>query len=305
LPPPGGGTQDLTMISEEIKLAGNANGIALLHTEGLKHLSARYFKFTFPADATTRSVAFSIPDPLISVQAFIQKTGSPFHVWEDWSGGGIVKHFCMDLTSDRLTELVVVLSNDSAHDDDPMYIDLQKPRMLLSSVGCWKYQGSTTITINDGSYTETVTTNVTLEVDPVPTFANDYFRHWMVNAGTANAMSVATGGCTTTSTGAGAMTTGPDGGFVDISFGYDYGAGSFSGRKVENASGDTTISTTTTSVCPGTTTTYTNPFTWHWLEQPMNTLSVNADGTIHVDVTEPYNTTGTRRLQWDFSPLRQ
>src|SRR5450631_1456584 len=197
------------------------------------HLSIRYYNILIAGgDQSVRSVAFSSPSNRVGVQAFEMINGDSLasSVWRDWNDVMVrpnqeAVHYCNDITSQRLTQLVVIVTNDSPTDDNDTILDLETPRLTYSSVGCWQYQGTTSIREQTANLDQGVTSTVTLQVDPSPVFKNDYFLHYMVLSGSANIDSQGDdgAGCHSTNTGTGALTAGEDGGIVDINLGLDYG----------------------------------------------------------------------------------
>lgn len=296
---------------EFVVALGGQPSLTLTLDGNMDHLTSRYYRFAFNTnDPTVRSVVVSAPDSRITVQAFEQKKGS-IREWKDFSNAGtgnFTQHYCIDVAAERLTELVVVLSNDDPVTDN-VSVDLLQPRIVVTSVGCWRYQGSVTIVTDDpsGGLHQTVNSDVILEKDQGATWVNDYFIHYIVRSGTSAADATQTGGgCTTTSSAAAqALPTGETGGGkLDVGLGFDLGAGNPAGRKVQTGSGTTTMSTQWLMVCTTSQSSGTDPYFYDWLEQPMQTINVRDDGTFGVNVLEPYGD-GTKQYTWSFTPLRE
>jgi hypothetical protein len=99
-----------------------------------------------------------------SVQALIKLRGKDDWQEEDWSGREQVS-YCRDVVSQRIDELVLIVSNsdfaDSSRKLEPPGL---APILETSNIGCHKWTG--TVTFTDAGLGLTLTTNVTLEREP-------------------------------------------------------------------------------------------------------------------------------------------
>lgn len=289
-------------------LTTGAEGAAttVLKSSKLPHLAIRYYQFLVdPNDLSARSIAFGSPSDHIGVQAFVKVEGG-IREWKDWNDLGVRPdrqnvHWCTDAKAERLVELILIVTNDSPTDDNDSLIDLLLPRFTLSSVGCWRYQGTTSVRTATTS-DQLVTSTVTLEVDHAPTYANDYFLHWMVKSGAGHASLTSDDGfgCHTEETGNGPLTTGEAGGSVDISEGLDFGVPLPGSRVVSNFDGVATLGTDL--VMSGSCGFSSQHFDldWTWFEPPMHEILVRPDGTWGMTVTEAEKT-----FSYVFTPLRE
>ena len=274
------------------------------------HLSIRYYNILIAGgDQSVRSVAFSSPSTRVGVQAFEMINGDSLanSVWRDWNDVTVrpnqqAVHYCNDITSQRLTQLVVIVTNDSPTNDNDTLPDLEIPRLTFSSVGCWQYQGTTSIRDQSANLDQVVTSTVTLQVDPSPVWTNDYFIHYMVLSGTANIDSQGDdgAGCHSTNTGTGPLTVGEAGGVVDINLGLDYGVPLPNKRLVTSLEGVANLDTTFTTSGTCGNFTNTNVQQWTWFHSPAQQILVNPAGSFSTSVTE-----GTTTYQYDFNPMRQ
>jgi hypothetical protein len=115
----------------------------------LKNLANRYEHFTF-SDTNTRSVLFhngwfknitEAKEP-VKVQAFWNDASGAWHE-EDWSDYEYVG-LCRDLKAQRVQDLIVITSNAKFQPGGGGSLKAQeKPYLKRSTVGCWKYKGTT------------------------------------------------------------------------------------------------------------------------------------------------------------------
>ncbi len=103
--------------------------------------------------------------PNANVQALI-KIGDQWRV-EDWTGKQSTQ-FCRDQRDERLQELVIIISNTAWQDRSYQigYYNGGNPKLYVSNVGCWKWNGTATGTyITKGFWTITTTANVSFVYD--------------------------------------------------------------------------------------------------------------------------------------------
>ena len=304
-----------------VNLGGKAADTQLLNGN-IKHLATHYYHFRFP-DPNVRSVLFMnhvfavtpVPPYHITTQAFVKKQGS---IWEyqHWSDEGLKevgKRFCLDLVAERVEELVIVMSNDSPTEDITFLSGPGQPRLSASNVGCWRYQGTTSIVEHgdlDGVLVDSaVDGTVTLERWRPPEVPDGLLGRetFVVQSGAVTGDSRTVIGCTTTRHGAGPMAVGLGDANVDVGLGLDVGTGEIS--RAVGGVGTSSVQTTTTLVCDGTTvSTNTGPDGWEWLTFPIDAnVVVLADGTISgtftQQPTEPAFITET--VTWKLTPLLQ
>ncbi len=305
-----------------LKLNGQPQAAANLNPN-IERLSIYYYHFKF-ADPNIRSVSFlnhffavnAVNPYKVSVQAFYKKVGSIWE-WEHWSDGGsieLIKPFCLDVVAERLDELVIVISNDSPTQDVTGLPDTLSPRLSASNVGCWRWQGTSSVTTHTTSVSPATVGDVT--ADATVTFerqppnplapAGNTVLFW-VQDGSATGMSTSVYGCTASESGAGpmAMTDGS----LTVNLGLDQGAGGMPSRDVF-MSGSSLLSSDWSLVCPGIddqSGTRNDP--WGWLENPVggDQVVVKANGTIQGSHTQPLtgDVTGSKTVIWNFTPLRQ
>jgi hypothetical protein len=155
----------------DIDLEGAGDGrMPLPLPDGVEHLAAQYFHFTFP-DANVRTVVFYngytfnlgeqqvmldpfgpvgttlVASPLPTeatrnahVKALIKTAG---HDWvvEDWTNRGLVR-YCRDAPGEKLEELILIFSNSEHQDRQRVIRPAQLPPTLwVSSIGCWQWEG--------------------------------------------------------------------------------------------------------------------------------------------------------------------
>ena len=280
-------------------LSGGAAGesVKLMTDARLKHLSIHYYVyFVDPNDLQSRSIAFSSPSDTVGVQAFVKVQGG-IREWKDWNSeterpNQQIVHFCTDRAAERLVELVLIVTNSSPTDDNDNLVDLLLPRIALTSVGCWQYQGTTSVRTVGPNSDSTATSTVTFEVDHSPTFKNDYFLHYIVKDGLGHGAYTADDGfgCHTEKTGNGPLTVGADGGSVDVSLGFDLGVPLPGKRLVSNLDGIATIDTleTTSGTCGFSSFSFMDQ--WPYFEMPVHQILVKEDGSFQLNAIEAEKT---------------
>ncbi|HEX2687204.1 MAG TPA: hypothetical protein VHN14_11325 [Kofleriaceae bacterium] len=316
----------------EVKLDGTPQKYYLL-APNIEHLAIRYHKFRF-ADPHIRSVVFqnhmfavTPVDPYrLTVQAFYRKQGSSIWEWEHWSDDGfreMLKPFCLDVTAERLEDLIVVVSNDHPTEDVKDLDPKLAPRLAVSNVGCWRYEGESSVSEQTSwpgisSSTYEAKGSATFErVPPDPTRLEGVRQLFWSQAGRPRPDDAVSGSarghlqstngpCTTTSMGAGPIAA--NDGSLMIDLGFDLGLPRIS-RDVY-MTGGSMLSTDWNLACDGATIDGgTRDESWEWLSAGSDGPAVvSPDGTIHGSRTETFDSGdfhSTRIVSWNLKPLRQ
>ena len=296
----------------------------------IKHLGIHYFKFHFN-DANIRSFGFynhvfavvKNPEFTVTVQAFFHLQGG---IWQyaPWSTALTdgFKQYCFDVTAERLTDLVIVMTNDSPDPTRDITAEVlpqsQWPRISISNVGCWRYKGTTSIdkTVSSavGSGSSSVNASATFERWQPPQGSRGATgdQIFQVIQGSLTGSSTGTDitGCTTTAKGSGAIPAGLAQGQLEVKLGLDVlGTGGKVSRNV-TGTGTSAVPTHTVLACPTGTITSDNPQLWQWLDTPGGAnekpLTVAADGTISGSFTRPNKGAGGAEvMHWQLAPQRQ
>ncbi len=249
-------------------------------------------------DANVASVLVTIPfagvkQPEVKLQA-VAKIGGQWKPVEDWTGE-VSRSFCRDKASERLEELILIVSNgDNVPASQPV-LTTQPMSVSTSNVGCWRWQGTATHRIlgddgagNTGDYIAQVQ-NVVFE--PQGSFAGTLML--ATTAGEASGRYVthsASPVCDVTLTGPTKAVSATDG-MLWLQLGLDAEGIPSADRNVTSLLGTTFIDTTSHGVCPALGLDQTQTFlnAWAWLLYPLltNPLSVSDDGrTIEGNLTE-------------------
>jgi hypothetical protein len=173
----------------------------------INHLTATYYDFVF-SDATARTVAFynGLSHKLsegtgninfldtasifyqtesqdlerydgINVQALLKINNTWTH--EDWSDDSD-RIYCRDRKSQRLQELVLIVTNSNFKKTQPNYFFTKaglNPILQVSPTGCYQWSGTFSMAdTSDPGITHTVTGNAVFEADP-DIFPPDVFFH--------------------------------------------------------------------------------------------------------------------------------
>jgi hypothetical protein len=137
------------------------------------HLAVNYYDFSFSNKLDTRSVLFYNPytaNPKAHVQA-LWKLSDDSWTEEDWTPYKFVG-LCRDIKAQRITELVVIISNAEWQDTGSKLQVSDPPKFMASSVGCWKYQGTVTLLEKHSSWSglgRKAVSNFNFELDPFAT----------------------------------------------------------------------------------------------------------------------------------------
>jgi hypothetical protein len=294
----------------------------------IKHLASHYYEFRI-ADPNVRSLSFFnhidafLPagSPTIATQAFIKKEGGIWE-YEHWSDQPIevdgVKAYCLDLTAERVADLVIVMSNFDPKKD---VIDLpaqMQPRFSVSNVGCWRYKGSASVTASGKSpawtsFSSSADGSVTFERYRTPQLPNGVPGKEMFQVvsgaitGSLNGINGA--GCTVTERSNDNMAPGLGSGTLNVDLGLDIGTGLVS--RAVSGSGSAAGQTHTVVACPNIPDSVSDgQDRWDWFELPSMSemkVEVKPDGTIQGSFPRPISNgaTGNETLIWNFTPLRQ
>ena len=283
-----------------------------------RSLIYEHLKFT---DPTVRSVYLLNPvgaNPsaeFMKVQV-VMKIDGEWKPPEDWTKAS-TKQFCRDKKSERLEEMLIVVSNSEVDrfNEKPFRIPKLLPmRISTSNVGCWKWQGS-------ASTVDTLTTP--FPGDDIVTAAGLTFEVasvlpgrliFLTTGGTISAnarISISLCNVTLDATPrVAAQLPAPDG-TIDINLDLDLGFGGLGAvdppdRKFLALSGASSLATLTREVCPTGVRTASGSQVWSWLGlDDLSSYQVSADGqTIEGRVTTvAFGTTTT--TTWKFSAVRE
>jgi hypothetical protein len=314
----------------DIMLGTGAQGATRNLDPNIKHLATHYYQYRI-ADANVRSFSFYnhtmafFPgvNPQVTTQVFIKKQGGIW-TWEHWSDEGIdkdgIKTYCLDLIAERVTDLVIAMSNRDPKNDITNFPAGNAPRVSVSNVGCWRYKGSASVR-TDGknalwpNFTQSGDGTATLEryrTSQVPNGIPNMETFQVIQGAiTGNTTATTAVGCQLTQTSNDNMTAGLATGTLNVKLGLDIGNNQHP-RDV-NGSGMAAGNTHTVVKCAGIPDEVSDgPNNWSWLDipgPPEATFVVQPDGTISVTTaytrTLTSGTTGTQTLTWNFKPLRQ
>jgi hypothetical protein len=180
---------------EVVQLPGITEQDFILDVD-LPHLSAKYYRITFPDDSThlvtffngltfklflkERSVWGMPVGETAALEAVTEdqkkgahvqalvKIGGKWNDMEDWTDKPY-RTYCRDKASERIEELVIIFSS-SAYQPRNYVIKPQglDPMVFASNIGCWQWEG-TANTVNGESNYETLTTISEVVWERVPT----------------------------------------------------------------------------------------------------------------------------------------
>lgn len=135
-------------------------------------------------DGTTKFAFFKQPDEKIKhlkIQAYFMIAGETDWHLEDWTDEKYMS-FCRDASEERLTDLVIVISNSSQ--DNPISMEgTFAPRVRVSDIGCWRYSGQASMEMTGqgegGAFVDNqVLTDVTFErTDVHPNIPYPFLRY--------------------------------------------------------------------------------------------------------------------------------
>jgi hypothetical protein len=273
------------------------------------------------ADATVHSVYWANPIAVLPNHQFmkvqaVKKIAGQWRTAEDWTDESF-KQFCLDKKDERLEELILIVSNSEVNraSEQPFSIPKFFPMVLsTSNVGCWKWRGTassvTTGTV-PGPSENTGSATVTFEV--AATLPGRL--RFETSAGLISGNGTATlGACSLTLVGASRAPVKGEvfpAGTIDMNLDLDLGFGLIGGdppnRKFLALTGFTTLSTTSTLVCPAITQITTGDSGWDWLRVDDPALyNVSADGqTIEGTFNAVLPGGGTIKSLWRFTSVRE
>jgi hypothetical protein len=280
------------------------------------------------SDANVSSVYFANPIAVLPDRTSIKvqakkKIGGQWQAVEDWTNEPY-KQFCRDQESERLEELLIIVSNSEVNrgSEQPFRIPKAFPmQVATSNVGCWRWLGtaSTVLTVSTpGAQSERTAsgTNMLMTVDSV---APGRIAFGPVAGRLRGQQAGVSSGCQITMEGAGKeLYLGLGGeylppsndGRIEINLDLDFGLASLGGdppsRKLVVLDGTTLLTTTRTAVCGPVTVVSVGDESWEWMrvDTPQN-FEVSADGrTIsgRFTASSPNSTVNTL---WEFRALRQ
>ncbi len=309
----------------EVNLRG-APGATQRLNGNIAHLASHYYHLRI-SDPNVRSFLF-LNHPFatiktagfnVTTQAFFKKEGGIWQ-YEHWSDEGLkeaTKSFCLDITAERIQELVIVMSNDDPKADVTMIPDGSEPRISVSNVGCWRFKGTTSVTdkvtdISGRTSNSTADATITFErwrPAQMPDGAAGRETFQVESGAVIGSLVQTMAPCTLTSNGAGPMPAGLASGTLLVDLGVDYGPTTLS-REV-SGSGGSEAQTHTEYVCDMAPPTITDGISsWSWMEFPSEMemkVEVKADGTIQGNYTSTYMApfSGTKTMIWNLVPQRQ
>ncbi len=124
-------------------LDGSGNAVLSPNVE-VEHLAARYFDFEV-GSAGVRTLAF---DSFMTDPAYIEglgRLGSQWYDFGNWSIsiGANPQYFCRDLSTEKLDELVLIVSNSSYDRTNVLQPDSHHPpTVVATNIGCNTWTGS-------------------------------------------------------------------------------------------------------------------------------------------------------------------
>lgn len=277
-----------------------------------------HLKFT---DATVHSVYWSNPiaifpnNQFMKVQA-VKKIAGQWQAPQDWTHESF-KQFCLDKKDERLQELILIVSNSEVDRANELPFSIPKlfPMVLsTSNVGCWKWQG-TASTNSSASLPVPVdnTGRATVTFEVAATLPGRLIFETSAGNISGNGTTML-GVCSVTSVGANRVPVKgevPPGGTIDMNLDLDLGFGQIGveppNRKFLKLSGLTTLSTTTTVVCPNGTQVSTLDSSWDWLHTDVpGNYKVSANGqTIEGTFTAVVPGGATINSVWKFTSVRE
>jgi hypothetical protein len=155
-----------------------------LDPEIIYRLSATPLYFTFN-DPSVSYVAFLNPlfdqkvDQDFKIYGRAKISGKWEGTWSDWTHKDVVT-WCRDKKSERIEELVVILSNGSISGSGMSGQSVQslEPDLAVSNIGCWDWSGtaSVTTTTTAGLTTTVSATGVVLQRDDTANAINNEFE---------------------------------------------------------------------------------------------------------------------------------
>jgi hypothetical protein len=276
-----------------------------------------HLKFT---DPTVHYVEFFNPiagDPNnggLKLQA-LKKIAGAWQAPEVWTDDAF-KLFCLDKKSERLEELLLIVSDSDANraTEVPFHISpTSAMRVSTSNVGCWRWQGTASQTTNEVSgplRVESVAAAV-FDVWRFPGQARDDLvgldSFKSSNTGTASYSISGPLGTTCTITGNASSALQGDGNLLaDGGIIVNYLLDDVRLNRMVIGSGSTNIAAVTeTLVCSGSTTTNTGPRDVRWLAWPEEGVPVSADGQSIVGSWDRTDSEGTKNSVWNFKAMRE
>ena len=272
------------------------------------------------SDPTVSSVYFVNPlgvypnSGVIKVQAR-KKIDGVWKATEDWTLEPF-KQFCLDKKTERLEELLVIVSNSEVNRgfETPFRFPKFFPmRTSVSNVGCWKWQGTASSVATStlfGPSESRASGSATLEVAAL---LPGRIR-FETTAGLVSGRSVVTlGACVTTSVGAARAARQrpmPDG-TIDLNLDLDLGFGDIGAeppdRKLVTLSGSASLATASAFVCPTVTLNSAFDTSWDWLHTDDPSLyQVSTDGRAITGSFRSVSPAGvTIESNWNFRALRE
>ena len=292
----------------------------------IEPLAARYVYLKFP-DANARYVVFhnapadlASGKPHLHIRALMKINGQ-WKPEEDWTNAPF-KTFCRDARDERIEELVVMYSNSNpARPRESSVIDLIPggpvnfvPAVQVSNVGCWKWEGTASLTTDnvDGPVTVESAAGVVFQrfrfpgSNPEDTVGYDAFQSANLGIARYSVDGPLLGtSCTIHGTADGLLQG--DGEFIsDGGFILDFLHPDPRLNRTAIGSGRTNIPVVTETItCSGNTETNTGPKDVRWLSWPEEGASVSADGLHLTGRWERIDDDGHKVSVWDLTAKRE
>jgi hypothetical protein len=271
------------------------------------HLAARYYHFSFKTD-DARSIAFRNgsrfaheDEPTAHVQALYKLEGEQnWRPYEDWTKLQS-KAFCRDKKSERLQELLIIVSNSEWQDPAKVLDPGDDPKVVMTNIGCWSWEGEATGTyINKGAWTMVSTAKVTFERSRSPGMVEGYGENYHLVKGSMQwTMNGAIGDCIVKG---GPTNVGLSQLIGDLSVDNDTASGPV--QRGYSGSGSASTVFTYSVICPDST--FHNPWIGASFFGTFNTaLHVSNDGKLIQNKTTKEDQQFKTTYTWSFKALRE
>jgi hypothetical protein len=241
------------------------------------------------------------------------KIDGTWREFEDWTNEPY-KQFCFDKKVERIEELLIIVSNSEANRgaEVPFRIPKDSPmQVTTSNVGCWRWEGTASLTTNyfSGQVEVASATATTFDrfrfpwTNPEDVIGFDAFKS--ANAGTASiSISGFVAGCAVSGTASGPLQGDgqllADGGFVLNFLHPDPRL-----NRIAIGGGSTNIPAVTETLHCNPPETITIPRDVNWLSWPEEGVPVSADGQTISGRWERTDSEGAKTSVWNFRSVRE
>ncbi len=252
--------------------------------------SFRYEHLKFD-DANVHSVLLVNPIAILPNREFIKlqavkKIGGRWQAPEDWTADS-TKSFCLDQRSERVEELLLIVSNSEVNrgSEQPFRIPQIFPlRVSTSNVGCWRWSGtaSTETTYDDGLISGSITSSGVVRFEVTNLGPGRYYfepRAGFVDGSGRGLL----GGCSFTELAEckTLVTSGAPDGLMIVNLDLQFSDLEAPTRTLDALTGAAAMTSTRTLSCPGLTTTSSGPVSFDWLKVDDATrYAVSANGRV-------------------------